>query len=75
MIRLRLLCGARPKGNWVVGIYLVVGFAAGETVFPTNLMLLKGCQVSAFLLKVSTEEPKANAENLIEIGQPLLLEK
>ena len=55
------------------GTYLVVGFAAGEIpVFPANLMLLKGCQVSGvFIGRFQAEEPKANAENLIEIGQLL----
>ena len=55
------------------GTYLVVGFAAGEIpVFPANLMLLKGCQVSGvFIGRFQTEEPKANAENLVEIGRLL----
>ena len=55
------------------GTYLVVGFAAGEIpVFPANLMLLKGCQVSGvFIGRFQAEEPKVNAENLIEIGQLL----
>ena len=59
------------------GTYLVVGFAAGEIpVFPANLMLLKGCQVSGvFIGRFQAEEPKVNAENLIEIGQLLVAGK
>ena len=35
-------------------------------------MLLKGCQVSGvFIGRFQTEEPKANAENLVEIGRLL----
>jgi len=55
------------------GTYLVVGFAAGEIpLFPANLMLLKGCQVSGvFIGRFQTEEPKENAKNLAEIGRLL----
>ena len=55
------------------GTYLVVGFAAGEIpVFPAKLMLLKGCQVSGvFIGRFQAEEPKANVENLIELGRLL----
>ena len=55
------------------GTYLVVGFAAGEIpLFPANLMLLKGCQVSGvFIGRFQTEEPETNAKNLIELGQLL----
>jgi len=55
------------------GTYLVVGFAAGEIpLFPANLMLLKGCQVSGvFIGRFQTEEPKVNADNLVEIGKLL----
>ena len=59
------------------GTYLVVGFAAGEIpVFPANLMLLKGCQVSGvFIGRFQAEEPKTNAENLVEIGTLLASQK
>ena len=52
---------------------MVVGFAAGEIpLFPANLMLLKGCQVSGvFIGRFQTEEPEINAKNLIELGQLL----
>ena len=55
------------------GTYLVVGFAAGEIpLFPANLMLLKGCQVSGvFIGRFQAEEPKVNADNLVEIGRLL----
>ena len=55
------------------GTYLVVGFAAGEIpLFPANLMLLKGCQVSGvFIGRFQAEEPKVNADNLVEIGKLL----
>ncbi len=55
------------------GTYLVVGFAAGEIpLFPANLMLLKGCQVSGvFIGRFQAEEPKVNADNLVEIGNLL----
>ena len=52
------------------GTYLVVGFAAGKIPsFPANLMLLKGCAVSGvFIGRFQQEEPKRNAQNLVEIG-------
>jgi len=52
------------------GTYLVVGFAAGKIpLFPTNLMLLKGCAVSGvFIGRFQQEEPQQNAQNLKEIG-------
>ena len=52
---------------------MVVGFAAGEIpLFPANLMLLKGCQVSGvFIGRFQAEEPKVNADNLVEIGKLL----
>jgi len=55
------------------GTYLVVGFAAGKIpVFPTNLMLLKGCAVSGvFIGRFQQEEPHQNAQNLKEIGELL----
>ncbi len=55
------------------GTYLVIGFAAGKIpVFPTNLMLLKGCAVSGvFIGRFQQEEPKQNAQNLKEIGELL----
>ena len=55
------------------GTYLVVGFAAGEIpLFPANLMLLKGCQVSGvFIGRFQAEEPENNAENLVELGRLL----
>ena len=55
------------------GTYLVVGFAAGKIpLFPTNLMLLKGCAVSGvFIGRFQQEEPQHNAQNLKEIGELL----
>ena len=55
------------------GTYLVVGFAAGKIpLFPTNLMLLKGCAVSGvFIGRFQKEEPQQNAQNLKEIGELL----
>ena len=55
------------------GTYLVVGFAAGKIpLFPTNLMLLKGCAVSGvFIGRFQQEEPHQNAQNLKEIGELL----
>jgi len=55
------------------GTYLVVGFAAGKIpLFPTNLMLLKGCAVSGvFIGRFQKEEPHQNAQNLKEIGELL----
>ena len=72
-----------PVGDWYAlpalraigwrGTYLVVGFAAGEIpLFPANLMLLKGCQVSGvFIGRFQAEEPENNAENLVELGRLL----
>jgi NADPH2:quinone reductase len=55
------------------GTYLVVGFAAGKIpLFPTNLMLLKGCAVSGvFIGRFQQEEPQQNVQNLKEIGELL----
>lgn len=55
------------------GTYLVVGFAAGKIpLFPTNLMLLKGCAVSGvFIGRFQQEEPQQNAQNLKEISELL----
>ena len=55
------------------GTYLVVGFAAGKIpLFPTNLMLLKGCAVSGvFIGRFQQEEPQQNAQNLKDIGELL----
>ena len=55
------------------GTYLVVGFAAGKIpLFPTNLMLLKGCAVSGvFIGRFQQEEPQQNAQNLKEVGELL----
>ena len=55
------------------GTYLVVGFAAGKIpLFPTNLMLLKGCAVSGvFIGRFQQEDPQQNAQNLKEIGELL----
>ena len=68
-------CFAEPalrSINWG-GTYLVVGFAAGKIpLFPTNLMLLKGCAVSGvFIGRFQQEEPQQNAQNLKEIGELL----
>ena len=51
----------------------MVGFAAGKIpLFPTNLMLLKGCAVSGvFIGRFQQEEPQQNAQNLKEIGELL----
>lgn len=51
------------------GRYLVVGFAAGDIPkLPFNLALLKGCSVmGVFWGRFSTEEPKQNQENIIEL--------
>lgn len=51
------------------GRYLVVGFAAGDIPkLPFNLALLKGCDVmGVFWGRFSTEEPKQNQQNLMEL--------
>lgn len=51
------------------GRYLVVGFAAGEIPkLPFNLALLKGCSVmGVFWGRFSTEEPKQNQQNIIDL--------
>ncbi|SMD42158.1 NADPH:quinone reductase [Aquiflexum balticum DSM 16537] len=51
------------------GRYLVVGFAAGDIPkLPFNLALLKGCSVmGVFWGRFSTEEPKQNQQNIMEL--------
>lgn len=51
------------------GRYLVVGFAAGDIPkLPFNLALLKGCDImGVFWGRFSTEEPKQNQQNLMEL--------
>ena len=51
------------------GRYLVVGFAAGDIPkLPFNLTLLKGCAVmGVFWGRFSTEEPKQNQQNIMEL--------
>jgi NADPH:quinone reductase len=51
------------------GRYLVVGFAAGEIPkLPFNLPLLKGCDImGVFWGRFSTEEPKQNQQNIIDL--------
>jgi NADPH:quinone reductase-like Zn-dependent oxidoreductase/acyl dehydratase len=51
------------------GRYLVVGFAAGDIPkLPFNLALLKGCDVmGVFWGRFSTEEPKQNQQNIMEL--------
>jgi len=51
------------------GRYLVVGFAAGDIPkLPFNLTLLKGCSVmGVFWGRFSTEEPKQNQQNIMEL--------
>lgn len=51
------------------GRYLVVGFASGEIPkLPFNLALLKGCSViGVFWGRFSTEEPKQNQQNIMEL--------
>ncbi|WP_373524511.1 zinc-binding dehydrogenase [Aquiflexum sp.] len=51
------------------GRYLVVGFAAGGIPkLPFNLALLKGCSVmGVFWGRFSTEEPKQNQQNIMEL--------
>lgn len=59
------------------GRYLVVGFAAGEIPkLPFNLALLKGCAVmGVFWGRFSTEEPKKNQQNIIELVNMILSRK
>lgn len=56
------------------GRYLVVGFAAGEIPkLPFNLALLKGCAVmGVFWGRFSTEEPKKNQQNIVELVNLIL---
>jgi acyl dehydratase len=56
------------------GRYLVVGFAAGEIPkLPFNLALLKGCAVmGVFWGRFSTEEPKKNQQNIVELVNMIL---
>ncbi|MCH6199828.1 zinc-binding dehydrogenase [Aquiflexum sp. LQ15W] len=51
------------------GRYLVIGFAAGEIPkLPFNLALLKGCDImGVFWGRFSTEEPKQNQQNILEL--------
>jgi NADPH:quinone reductase len=51
------------------GRYLVVGFAAGDIPkLPFNLALLKGCSVmGVFWGRFSTEEPKQNQQNIMDL--------
>ena len=51
------------------GRYLVVGFAAGDIPkLPFNLALLKGCSVmGVFWGRFSTEEPRQNQQNIMEL--------
>ncbi|WP_194973537.1 zinc-binding dehydrogenase [Aquiflexum lacus] len=51
------------------GRYLVVGFAAGDIPkLPFNLSLLKGCSImGVFWGRFSTEEPKQNQQNIMEL--------
>ncbi|MCL6258975.1 NADPH:quinone oxidoreductase family protein [Aquiflexum sp. TKW24L] len=51
------------------GRYLVVGFAAGDIPkLPFNLALLKGCDVMGiFWGRFSTEEPKQNQQNIMDL--------
>lgn len=59
------------------GRYLVVGFAAGDIPkLPFNLALLKGCSVmGVFWGRFSTEEPKKNQQNIIELVNMILSRK
>ncbi|MCF1750547.1 zinc-binding dehydrogenase [Mariniradius sediminis] len=59
------------------GRYLAVGFAAGEIPkLPFNLALLKGCAVmGVFWGRFSTEEPKKNQQNIIELVNMILAGK
>lgn len=51
------------------GRYLVVGFAAGDIPkLPFNLALLKGCDImGVFWGRFSTEEPKQNQQNILDL--------
>lgn len=51
------------------GRYLVVGFAAGDIPkLPFNLALLKGCDImGVFWGRFSTEEPKQNQQNIMDL--------
>jgi NADPH2:quinone reductase len=51
------------------GRYLVIGFAAGEIPkLPFNLALLKGCDImGVFWGRFSTEEPKQNQQNIMDL--------
>lgn len=51
------------------GRYLVVGFAAGDIPkLPFNLALLKGCDImGVFWGRFSTEEPKQNKQNIMDL--------
>jgi NADPH:quinone reductase-like Zn-dependent oxidoreductase/acyl dehydratase len=51
------------------GRYLVIGFAAGEIPkLPFNLALLKGCDImGVFWGRFSTEEPKQNQQNILDL--------
>jgi NADPH2:quinone reductase len=52
------------------GRFLVVGFPAGIARLPLNLTLLKSCQVvGVFWGAFSRRDPKANAENIVELMQ------
>jgi cytidylate kinase len=52
----------------------VVGFAGGEIPkLPFNLALLKGCAVmGVFWGRFSTEEPKQNQQNILELVNMIL---
>ena len=55
--------------NWK-GRVLVIGFTAGIPQLPTNLVLLKGCQVvGVFWGAFAGREPEENANNLEELLQ------
>lgn len=50
------------------GRVLVIGFTAGIPKLPTNLVLLKGCQiVGVFYGSFSMRDPTASRQNLMEI--------
>jgi NADPH:quinone reductase len=59
------------------GRYLVVGFAAGDIPkLPFNLPLLKGCAImGVFWGRFSTEEPKLNQQNIMELVNMILSRK
>lgn len=55
--------------NWN-GRVLVIGFTAGIPQLPTNLVLLKGCQVvGVFWGAFTAREPQENAANFAELFQ------